>query len=109
MNSDPVDGVDNDTVGGEFAGSLIVIETCFESVNPPLSVTCAVMVCVPTERFDFVNDVPVPIAPLILDVHWIDELSEPCSGSDAVAENDTESPCVNSDPVDGDDNDTVGG
>ncbi len=37
---------------------------------------------------------PVPIEPSLLDVHWIDELSEPSSASVAVPENVTESPCV---------------
>ena len=64
-------GLSSVNEGGLFCEveSFIVIDTCFESVNPPLSVTVAVMVCVPTERFDFVNDVPVPIAPLMLELH----------------------------------------
>ena len=55
------------------------------------------------------NDEPVPIEPSLLEVHWIEELSVPCSGSLAEPENVTESPSVNSEPDDGDVMDTVGG
>ena len=55
------------------------------------------------------NDEPVPIEPSLLEVHWIELLSVPCSGSLAEPENVTESPCVDSEPEDGDVMDTVGG
>ena len=47
--------------------------------------------------------------PSLLEVHWIEELSEPSSSSVAEPENVTESPCVDSEPDDGDVMDTVGG
>ena len=56
-----------------------------------------------------INNEPVPKGPSILEVHWIEELSVPCSGSLAEPENVTESPCVDSEPEDGDVMDTVGG
>ena len=55
------------------------------------------------------NDEPVPIEPSLLEAHWIELLSVPCSGSLAEPENVTESPCVDSEPEDGDVMDTVGG
>ncbi len=69
VNSEPDDGDDMDTVGGEFGNSFIVIATCFESDAPSESITVAVMVWVPTERLELVNDEPVPIEPSLLDVH----------------------------------------
>ena len=53
-------------------------------------------------------DEPVPIEPSLLDVHWIKLLSGPSSASVAVPWNVTEVPSVNSEPVDGDNIDTVG-
>jgi hypothetical protein len=44
----------------------------------------------------------------MLELHWIDELSEPSLSSVAEPENVTESPCVNSEPDEGDDMETVG-
>ena len=56
-----------------------------------------------------VNDEPVPIEPSLLEVHCIDELRDPCSGSDAEPENVTESPSVDSEPFVGELIETVGG
>ena len=44
----------------------------------------------------------------MLEVHWICELMVPSCASVAVAENVTESPSMNSEPVDGELIDTVG-
>ena len=107
VNEEPEDGDDIDTVGGEFAGSLTVIDMLSVSDSPPLSVTWAVMVWVPIERI-LLNDEPVPIEPSMLEVHWIKSLSEPSSPSVAVPWNVTEVPAVNSEPDDGDNIDTVG-
>ncbi len=53
--------------------------------------------------------VPVPREPSLLEVHWIEELIEPCSGSLAEPENVTESPSVDSEPFVGELIETVGG
>jgi len=79
------------------------------SDSPPLSVTWAVMVCVPTERLDNENKLSVAKNPSMLEVHWMKLLSEPCSGSLAEPENVTDVPSVNEEPEAGDDIDTVGG
>ena len=109
VDSEPDDGDVIDTVGGVFGGLFTVIVILSVSDASSLSVTVAVMVCVPTERFVLLNDEPVPIEPSLLEVHWIEELSEPSSSSVAEPENVTESPCVDSEPDDGDVMDTVGG
>ena len=72
VDSDPVDGDEIDTVGGEFAGgisALTVIDTCLESVRPPESVTLAVMVCVPTDRLDNANKSSVAKNSSMLELH----------------------------------------
>ena len=86
-----------------------MIVTCFESDAPSLSVTVAVMVWIPTDKVDNEKKLSVAKNPSLLEVHWIEELSVPCSGSLALPENVTESPCVDSEPEDGDVMDTVGG
>ncbi len=47
--------------------------------------------------------------PSLFEVHWIEELSVPCSGSLAEPENVTESPSVGSEPFVGELIETVGG
>ena len=79
------------------------------SDSKPLSVTCAVMVWVPTDKLDVLTDAPAPIALSMLELHCICVSSEPSSTSDAEPWNVTESPSVNSEPDDGDKTDTVGG
>jgi hypothetical protein len=39
------------------------------AVSPPVSVTDAVIVCVPTERLPLLIDAPVLSAPLMLELH----------------------------------------
>jgi hypothetical protein len=96
--------------GGWFCvDSFTVVVMLSVSDNKPESVTWAVMVWVPTDRFVVVYVEPVPMEPSMLEVHWICELSEPSSASVAVPWNVTESPSVNSEPDDGDNIDTVGG
>ncbi len=109
VNEEPEAGDEIDTVGGEFAGSLTVIDMLSVSDSPPLSVTVAVMVCVPTERLDNENKLSVAKNPSMLEVHWMELLSGPSSASVAVPWNVTEAPSVNSEPDDGDSIDTVGG
>ncbi len=55
------------------------------------------------------SDAPPPSVLSMLELHCILELMLPSCSSDAVAENDTELPCVNVEPVDGELIDTVGG
>ena len=86
-----------------------MIVTCFESDAPSLSVTVAVMVWIPTERVTNEKKLSVAKNPSLLEVHCMELLSEPSSSSVAVPENITESPCVDSEPEDGDVMDTVGG
>src|SRR5258708_6475340 len=53
------------------------------------------MVCAPTDRLLFVNDVPVPMAPSRLLVHVSDApVRVPSSGSDPVPANETLVPCT---------------
>ncbi len=80
-----------------------------EDDNPPLSVTWAVMVCVPAESVDNEKKLSVAKNPSLLEVHWICELIVPCSGSLAEPENVTESPSVDSEPFVGELIETVGG
>src|SRR3954465_108097 len=65
------------------------------AVAPCASVAVSVMVCVPTDRVDFENEVPVPMAPSMLLVHTSDApVSAPSSGSVPLPVNDTDVPCV---------------
>src|SRR5205085_6635904 len=60
------------------------------------------MVCVPTERLVVENDVPVPICPLMLDVHTSDAPeSAPSSTSLPLPENVTAVPCTTLAPLAG--------
>ncbi len=51
----------------------------------------------------------MPREPSLLEVHWIEELIEPCSGSLAEPQKLMESPSSNEEPVDGKVIETVGG
>ncbi len=63
----------------------------------------------PTDRFVLLKKVPMPREPSLLDVHWIEELIVPCSGSLAEPQKLMESPSSNEEPVDGKVIETVGG
>src|SRR6185436_4838837 len=57
--------------GTPFCSTLLVLVTvtvrCADPANPPLSVTDAVMVCVPTESDEVLKPAPLPMLPLRLD------------------------------------------
>ena len=71
VDSEPFVGKLIETVGGWFSGmnSFTVMVTCVKSLIPPLSVTDAVMVWTPADRFVLLKKVPVPREPSLLEVH----------------------------------------
>src|SRR5262245_29906178 len=75
------------TVGVELTTTVIEVV----AVLPPLSVTEAVMRCVPERRFDLVIDGPVPRLPSRFEPHWM--VREVSSKSLAVAMKETAAPC----------------
>ena len=91
-------GCRNCTTGGWFGpeATVIVMVRVSVPVAPCESVAVSVIVCVPTDRLDLENDVPVPICPSMLLVHTSDAPDNaPSSGSFADPLNDTAAPCAN--------------
>ncbi len=87
-----------------FTVTVIAAEPC----KPPLSVTEAVIVCVPPDRVFVENDPPEPMLPSRLEVHARLAVRSP-SSSVAVPVNVMGSPWVNVDPFAGAVIVTVGG
>ena len=65
------------------------------------SFAIATITCVPSTRSLRLNEAPVPILPMRLEYHVIDEATLPCSGSTAVAANETLTPRSTEAPVAG--------
>ena len=65
------------------------------------SFAIATITCVPSTRSLRVNEAPVPILPMRLEYQVIDEATLPCSGSTAVAANETLTPRSTEAPVAG--------
>jgi len=88
-----------ETSGVPASFIVIVIES--ESVLESESTTDAVIVCMPTESEEFVNELPEPIIPSIDDFHAIESDNPPSSGSVALPENVTNSPSTKLAPLSG--------
>src|SRR3990172_11210926 len=75
--------------GGVFAGAAAFTITVIaaEPCKPPLSVTDAVIVWVPTDRVLVENDPPAPMLPFTLEVHARLAVRFPSSASVAVPVN----------------------
>ena len=81
----------------DFTSSVITLDPS----SPPLSVTRARIVWIPTDRSLVAKVPPDPSVPSRLDVQAIDPVRSPSSMSTAVPENSMRSPSVNADPVSG--------
>jgi hypothetical protein len=106
LKVDPLAGAVIETVGAVFATTLTVIWAV--PVSPPLSVTEAVIVCVPTERVFVETLAPVPMDPFRLELHTICAERFPSSVSLAVPPNVMEAPWLKLDPLAGAVIETVG-
>jgi hypothetical protein len=93
-------------VGG--GSGLMVIAIDVLAVLPPVSVTDAVIVCVPTARLLLLMDAPTPSAPFLLEVHWMFDETLPSSASIALPVNTTLASAWNEAPFSGDEIVTVG-
>src|SRR5689334_2240893 len=100
---DPFVGLTMVTTGAVLTGGGWTIERLIEcaSLNPPWSVTLAVITCAPTLRLPVENDEPVPICPSRLEVQTIEALRLPLSGSVALPEKVIDVPLVNEALFDG--------
>ncbi len=67
----------------------------------PASLAIATMTWVPSVRSLRLNDGPVPISPILLEIQRIEAATLPCSGSTAVAANETFAPRSTDTPVAG--------
>jgi hypothetical protein len=72
------------------------------AVLPPLSLTDAVIVCVPTERLPLLIEAPVPSDPVTLELHWMLDEMLPSSASIALPVNVTFVSAWNEAPLSGD-------
>jgi hypothetical protein len=88
------------------AVTVIVIDVL--AFLPPVSVTDAVIVCVPTGRLPLLIEAPVPSGPMMLDVHSMLDEMVPSSASIALPVNVTFVDAWNEAPLSGDEIITVG-
>src|SRR5581483_12231280 len=72
------------TTGIAFAGRTVTVRVAV-ALSPPVSVTEAVMTCVPTDKLAGVIRAPEPSGPSTLELHWTCADRSPSVVSDAVA------------------------
>ena len=88
------------TVGAVFAASTVMLIWA-EPLRLPLSVTDAVIVCVPTDSVDTPNVAPLPIAPSRFELHDKLDVRSPSSVSLPLPLNVTASPSTELEPFAG--------
>jgi len=102
LNEEPLAGAVMVTFGAVFPGSDTTLTVmAAEPERPPLSVADAVIVCVPCERVEVENVLPVPMPPSRFERHVRLLEMLPSSLSMAVPVNVIESPTLNEAPLAG--------